>query len=100
MGKEEHQNETLKNTFLINTTFKKSIKINQDSQILLRIKNNEIWLLIREESFFILPRVDLAGYKKVNHLDFSYLECNIQIKYFSKPKSINYNYADLYSCSM
>ena len=38
MGKKEHQNETLKNTFLINTTFKKSIKINQDSQILLRIK--------------------------------------------------------------
>ena len=100
MGKKEHQYETLKNTFLINTTFKKRIKIDQDSEILSRIKNNEIWLVISEVSFFTLPKVDLADYKKVNYLDFSYLECNSQIKYLSKPKSTNYNYANFYSCSM
>ena len=99
-GEKKNQYETLKNTFLINTAFKKMIKINQDSQILLRIKNNEIWLVIREDSFFILLKVDLADYKKVNYLDFCYLKCSTQIKYFSKPKSTNFSYANLYSCSV
>ena len=56
--------------------------------------------MIGEGIFLILPKVDLADYKKANHSDFSYLESSTYIKLFLNPKSTKYNNPNLYSCSM